>query len=198
MERIFREKNWILFNQLPNLPITYVHDACIFLMMSKLVSRSQAMNFGCHVLKSNQLHTTVMNIWGDKTNREAMACSFSGHHQIVSSIMKEEGNNKYFSTRNGMHFGVRKVFVRDKEGDGVVTVQLSPEQYKETNQYRILNNRKCVGMKHSVLPMSVLGKAELTSEMVRFLKKHMEIDLMDNDVKEEWGDLVAGYEAVPM
>ena len=66
------------------------------------------------------------------------------------------------------------------------------------DQYRIINSRKCIGLKYSVLPIRVLGKVELTSKMLRLLKKHMEIDLMDDDVKGEWGDLVAGYEAVPM
>ena len=42
MEEEFRRRDWLLFNQPSQSPITNVHDACIFPMMSKMVSMEQA------------------------------------------------------------------------------------------------------------------------------------------------------------
>ena len=199
MERMFQERDWILFNQPPNSPITNVHDACIFPMMSKSVSRCQAVNFGCRVLKSEQLHSTVMQVWDDETNREAMARAFAGHHQVVSAIMEDEGDNKYYSGGKGLSFGVRKAFVKDDDGDGVVAVRLSPERFEETDQFRVVDSRRCVRMKFSVPRMEELNKAVLTNEMERILKMHMDVTLMDDEVKAKFGDFVSDMgELVPM
>ena len=196
MERIFREKNWILFNQPPNSPITNVHDACIFPMMSKQVSRNQAMTFGCRVLKMDQLHSVVMQVWNDKTNREAMARSFAGHHQVVSTIMEEKGNNEYFSKKGGLSFGVRKAFVCDRDGDGVVPIRLSPETFEDTDTYRVINNRRCIGLKHSEPKMNELNKAELTEEQKRILSSNMKFDEMDEELRAEWLEITAEEQAV--
>jgi hypothetical protein len=39
MNKIFEKKDWLIFNQPSQSPITNVHDTCIFLMMSKTISR---------------------------------------------------------------------------------------------------------------------------------------------------------------
>jgi hypothetical protein len=39
MKREFDRRDWLLFNQPSQSPVTNVHDACIFPMMSKAVTR---------------------------------------------------------------------------------------------------------------------------------------------------------------
>jgi hypothetical protein len=41
-------------------------------MMSKAVSRNQALNLGATLLKGEQLHQAVMNVWQDKRHQVAM------------------------------------------------------------------------------------------------------------------------------
>jgi hypothetical protein len=62
----FNKRDWLLFNQPSQSPITNVHDACIFPMMSKAVIREQAVMFGCRLLRGEQLYNSVVKVWEDK------------------------------------------------------------------------------------------------------------------------------------
>ena len=97
MKKIFTEKEWILFNQPPQSPITNVHDACIFPMMSKYVSREQAVSFNSTILRPEELHATVMKVWNDKNNLYAMSKAFVAGPQIVSAILDNDGDNNFLN-----------------------------------------------------------------------------------------------------
>jgi hypothetical protein len=66
MQNEFNQRDWLLFNQPSQSPITNVHNACIFPMMSKSVSWEQAIVFGCRLLRGEQLYNSVMRVWDDK------------------------------------------------------------------------------------------------------------------------------------
>ena len=80
MKKEFNQRDWILFNQSFQSPITNKHDDCIFHMMSKKVSKEQAVVFGSMLLKGEQLNQCVMKVWNNESNRKAMARAFAGHH----------------------------------------------------------------------------------------------------------------------
>ena len=46
MHRMFEERGWLFFLQASQPPLTNIHDACVFPMMSKRVSTEQALMFG--------------------------------------------------------------------------------------------------------------------------------------------------------
>ena len=52
-----------------------------------------------------------------------------------------------------MRFGVRKAFIRDEDGDGVIPVCLTANQFKDTYQYCIIEDKRMVGMKYDVPSM---------------------------------------------
>ena len=83
MKRIFSEKEWLLFNQPSQSPVTNVHDACVFPMMSKAVSSNQAMVYGSQLLKGEELNRTVMQVFEDKTHLPAIARAFTAHSPIL-------------------------------------------------------------------------------------------------------------------
>ena len=140
MRKIFDEKGWLLFNQPSQSPVTNVHDACIFPMMSKHVSKVQALRSGSIMLKGEELYEIVKSVWEDPNNLAAMARSFAGHHQIVCSIIEHEGDNKYLAEKGGLSFGIRRMFVTDAEGSGVIPVSLAPTREIQTPQGSFLAN----------------------------------------------------------
>ena len=66
MQQLFDEGKWLLFNQPFHSPVTNVHDACIFPMMSKQVSNQQALAFGSRIMKGEELNQTVMKVFNNK------------------------------------------------------------------------------------------------------------------------------------
>lgn len=107
MTEIFEKKNWIIFNQPSQSPVTNVHDACIFPMLCKMVSKAQALHYGRILLKGEELYHTDKTAWDDPSNRAAMSRAFAGHHQVVCVIVEHEGDNKYLSKKGGLSFGIR-------------------------------------------------------------------------------------------
>ena len=182
MKREFNQRGWLLFNQPSQSPVTNVHDACIFPMMSKMVSKEQAVVFGSQLLKGEQLNECVMKVWQNKENTVAISRAFAGHHQIVNSILHYSGNNTYLSKKGGLSFGIRKHFVCDKELEGVIQVPLAPQEEHETVQTIIRNALKLPEPKLTDLPKT----PTLTEEMKDLLIEHMEIDLMDDELLDVW------------
>ena len=159
MRREFKKRDWILFNQPAQSPITNVHDACVFPMLSKAVSREQAVTFGSRLLKGEQLNQTVMKVWQDKKNLHAIARAFAAHHQIVNSIIKHKGDNNFLTEKGGLTFGIRRMYVRNEEGDGVVPVTLAPEDVQETAQDRLIAESGRRGLKYDTPNLKDLKKA---------------------------------------
>ena len=77
MNDMFRVRDWLIFNQPSQSPVTNIHDACIFPMMSKAVSTEQAISFGSKMLVGEQLNQTVLKVWQDKSNTVAMSRAFA-------------------------------------------------------------------------------------------------------------------------
>ena len=86
---IFENKDWIILNQPSQSPVTNVHDACVFPMMSKKVSGEKATAFGSKLLRDVCLNNTVMKVFNDGAQLPAIAREFDGHSQIVSAIRND-------------------------------------------------------------------------------------------------------------
>ena len=195
MRREFSSRGWILFNQPSQSPITNVHDACIFPMLSKAVSREQVLAFGSTLMKGEHLNQTVMKAWEDDTNRIAMARAFAGHSQIVCAILHHNGDNNYLSQRGGLSFGIRRTFVSDPEGEGVIPVTLAAQNEAETAQGIILNEAFVQGLKYTPPDLRSLQHAKLTTEMRDLLLHNMNPSLMNEELNEVWSQLRAEMRA---
>ena len=194
MKRIFKEKDWILFQQPSQSPVTNVHDACIFPMMSKAVSTEQALQFGAVLLKGEDLNKTVMSVWNNERNHVAMSRAFAGHHQLVLSIMKHNGDNEYLTEKGGLSFGVRRTFVADQTGCGVVPVTLAATDESETTQGVFLSERAFQGLKYALPDLNDLDKARLHGEMIRILSNTMDKELMCEDLRLLWEEIMMNAE----
>ena len=106
MKVIFAEKEWLIFNQSSQSPVENVHNAYVFLIISKAVSSNLAMVYVSQLLKGEELHKTVIHVFDDQAHLPAIAFAFSRHSQIVCSILDNNGNNNYLLKRGGLHFGV--------------------------------------------------------------------------------------------
>ena len=173
MNDLFRLKDWLIFNQPSQSPVTNIHDACIFPMMSKAVSTEQALTFGSRMLVGEQLNQTVMKVWNDKTNLVAMSRAFAGHSQIVCAIIEHKGDNKYLSEKGGLSFGVRKTYICDEDGDGVRPMTLAPENEAETTQGLLLSSNFERGMKYTPPDIRTLKNGQLTKEMKEVLNMYI-------------------------
>ena len=140
MDRKFDELGWVRFNQPPQSPVTNIHDACIFPMLSKNLSREQAINFNARLLVGNQIRESVNKCYYDKENRLAMSRAFAGNHQIAMTILAHKGDNNYLREKGGLSFGIRKTFMRDPEGDGVIVFNRAATQESETSTGNLLMN----------------------------------------------------------
>ena len=151
-------------------------------MMSKKVSNEQAVVFGSTMLKGEQLHECVMRVWNDNKNTVAMSRAFAGHHQIVCSILHHNGDNSYLSKKGGLTFGVRKTFVCDEDGEGVIPIVHQSQEEAETAQAIIQNTMKFAEPKLADLPRN----AKVSPEMTALLKEHMDINRMSDELIEAW------------
>jgi hypothetical protein len=173
----------LIFNQPSQSPITNVHDACIFPIMSKAVSRHQALNFGATLLKGEQLNQAVMNMWQDKRHQVAMMCAFAGHSQIVCSILHHKGDTKYLSGKGGLSFGIRKMFVVDEEGNGVISITLAPQLQSETAQCQLYNESVVASsLKYETPCVKNLTQAKFSEPMKGFLMEHMDHAMMSEEL----------------
>ena len=186
MNDLFRLKDWLIFNQPSQSPVTNIHDACIFPMMSKAVSTEQALTFGSRMLVGEQLNQTVMKVWNDKTNLVAMSRAFAGHSQIVCAIIEHKGDNKYLSEKGGLSFGVRKTYICDEDGEGVIPITLAPENEAETTQGLLLSSNFERGMKYTPPDICTLKNGQLTKEMKEVLNMYVDTNLMDEETHEFW------------
>ena len=66
MQIEFEKRGWLIFRQPAQSPITNIHDIFIFPMLSKAVSRDQALIFGSTLLKDEELNATVLKVWNEK------------------------------------------------------------------------------------------------------------------------------------
>ena len=130
-----------------------------------------------------------MKVWNDDKNKLAMARAFSGHHQFVASIIAHGGDNDYLSKKGGLSFGVRRTFIRNEDGDGVVPVTLAPEAEGQTVQGQFLHQNQMRGLKYKKPALSELQRATLTKEMKELLLEHMDGNLMDGDMHAAWFEL---------
>jgi hypothetical protein len=106
LDQEFNNRNWILKFQPSQSPLTNVKDFCIFPAMSKAVTAEQGLNFGSHVLGSEQLWEVVTSTW-DKFPVSTIAQAYAGHHQIVNAIYSCEGGDE-FARVGGIHCNVRR------------------------------------------------------------------------------------------
>ena len=159
-------------------------------MMSKAVSKKQALEYRSVLLKGEQLYQVVQAVWNDERHWIAMARAFAGHHQIVCSILHHEGNNQYLSERGGLSFGIRKSYVADAEGVGIVPVTLAPSAEGETTQGQFLNERTIRNLKYIEPELGALDKAKLDTQMVHLLDDLMDRSKMTDEMKDLWIDLL--------
>ena len=180
------KREWVLFNQSSQSPTFNVHDMCVFPMLSKAVSREQALTFGSRMLKGEQLNQMVMKVRNDETNLTAIARSFAGHCQIVCAAIHHKGDNIYLKEKGGLSFGIRRTFVRNEKGDGIIPVTLAPEHEGETLTGSFLGESAIDGLKYKSPDVTMLEHARLTDEMVTLLDKYMDKARMTEAHREVW------------
>ena len=187
MKREFWEKRgWILFNQSSQSPTFNVHDMCIFPMLSKAVSREQALLFCSTLLKGEQLYETVTKVWHDKSNLCAIARAFASHWQVVLAAMHHKGDNDYLKEKGGLTFGIRKMFVQNESGDGIIPVTLAPEHEGSTLTGNLLNQNAAKRLKYDVPSVTTLDKAKMTREMIVVLDSFMDKSKMSEEHRVVW------------
>ena len=187
-------RKWILFNQPSQSAATNVHDACIFPMLSKNVSGIQALFYGACLLKGEELYKCVKQAWEDRKNRVVMARAFAGNTQIVSAILKHKGDNNYLSEKGGLSFGIRKTFIPDEDGEGVIAIDSAPANEADTITGNFLMEQELHLLKYKTPTLNDIPDAKLTSEMIQMLNEYMDISNLPNDLKTLWENLFAEWQ----
>ena len=186
-KELFDAEGHLIFNQPPQSPSTNVHDFTIFPMMSKRISREQALTYGSRVMKGEELNKTVMKVWRNESTLPAISRGFAGHHQVVCAILAHDGDNSYLNESKGMSFGVRGHFVTNEAGDGVMVAE-EQEVSEADLTVEFLARREARKLKYSMPDIRTLAEARLTEEMKGFLRANMDPDLLANsdEIAEVW------------
>ena len=183
----FKKRDWIIFNQPPLSPALNVHDSCIFPLMSKQVSGEQAVLFGNRVLVGEELNRTIMSVWNNDDNLCAISRAFIHHTQVVNSVLHYKGGNDYLHKKGGLHFGVRKTFLNDKDGEGVSIFEYAPKMEGETNIGQAMSDRIERGLRFEVPDVrDLFDNAKLQKDMLHILRPNIEHSLMSDDLVEVW------------
>jgi hypothetical protein len=104
--------------------------------------------------------------------------AFAGHLQIVCSILSEKG---------GLSFGIRKMFVVDKEGNGIIPITLAPQLQSETVQSQLYNESVvATSLKYETPCGKNLTQAKLLEPMKGFLMEHMDHAMISEELLEVW------------
>ena len=97
----FERRDWLNFRQPSQSPVLNTCDACYFPMMSKAVTREQGLSFGGRVMRGEELYESVKKVWNDENNLPALARSYAGHHQILCSMLANNGGTIIFGRGRG-------------------------------------------------------------------------------------------------
>lgn len=180
MNENFCSRGWIRFNQPPQSPITNVHDSCIFPMLSKFVSREQGLRFGSRLLVANEINEIVNKLFYDEKNILAMSRAFVANHQVALAIIHYKGCNTYLRDNGGLHFGVRKSVINDKNGKGVIVLNHAPVNESQTQLGGMMRSVKGFRYKCPDIIKGFDEHAELSDEMKKILK----VDFKSLDVTQ--------------
>eukprot|EP00957_Ditylum_brightwellii_P000407 31534-Ditylum_brightwellii.AAC.1 len=91
MKDEFDQREWLLFNQASNSLDCITQDACTFPVMSKQVSSQQALQFGCQMMKDEELYQTVKKDFDNEKNSPLIARVFAARPQIACAIIENKG-----------------------------------------------------------------------------------------------------------
>ena len=67
---------------------------------------------------------TIIQVWNNKKHAPAISSVFTTHDQIVSTILCHNGDNNCLSVSERLLFGVRRMYISNEEGEGVITIPI--------------------------------------------------------------------------
>lgn len=159
-------------------------------MLSKQVSREQAIRFNSRVLVGDQINQIVNTCFFDPQNVQAMSRAFAGKHQVALAILYHNGDNNYLRDKGGLSFGIRRSFVKDPDGKGIILFDHLPRTEDETT---IGMMTKKYGLRYKIPNVMEGGFAngiELFEEMKNILHKDFVrcgvFDQMSNEERDFW------------
>lgn len=96
-------------------------------MASKQVSHQQSTQFGTRMLKNKELHRVVMQMFNDTNNLPAVACAFTGQHQVICAALENDNDNNYLNEHGGMRFGIEQTFIPAEDSKIMAVVPMQEE-----------------------------------------------------------------------
>ena len=102
-----------------------------------------------------------------------MSKAYIGYHQLACLIIKNNVDNKYLANKNSISFGIRKSYMKDENGTGVMLVPFAPQTEDENLQLNFINERTRRGLKYAVPNLASLDKIKMSQEISRFLLKNI-------------------------
>ena len=111
----FQKRNWLLKFQPSNSPVCNIKDDCLFLALSKHVSREQGISKGSHVFTPDELWAAVTKCW------EEFPLGTSVRAPIAFAIAQCNGDVEFVRDRGGLHCHVRNCCVTVCGEDGKTT-----------------------------------------------------------------------------
>jgi hypothetical protein len=111
LSKQLHEIDSFLFFQPSQSPLTNTNDACTFPKLSKDVSREQSLHHGSRMACSEDRIWELAQKVYKELPAETLARAYAGHHQIVNAIYRDKGGDSFAQERNGLHCGIRRVYV---------------------------------------------------------------------------------------
>jgi hypothetical protein len=121
-KQFLEQQGWLIGYQPPCSPTTNVNDAYLFHALSKIVSRSQAINFKARTLSTEELWMLAKEAF-ETYPLEKLSMAFIQNKQVMCAILEEDnGGNEHTKEKTAMHFNMHKTCIpwyadEGEEGD---------------------------------------------------------------------------------
>ena len=102
------------------------------------------------------------------------------------ATIHHKGDNIYLKEKGVLSFGIRRTFIRNEKGDGIIPVTLTPEHEGETLTGNFLNESVVDGLKYKSPDITSLVHARLTDEMVNLLDGYIDKSKMSEEHRKVW------------
>jgi hypothetical protein len=110
LEQQFAQRGWLIGYQPPCSPTTNVNYPYLFPALSKLASRSLAINFKGKTLSTEELCTLAKEAF-ETYPLKKLSMAFVQNEQVVCAILEDMGGNEHTKEKVAMHFNICKTCI---------------------------------------------------------------------------------------
>ena len=117
---------------------------------------------------------------------EVLARAYSLHHQIVNTLIANNGNSNLLYEKGGLHFGCRKQFIVDEDGGGVHCIPVDND-LDDSDTIRVENDGNLKHQRPNILTYS--AGTYLNQQQRNCLISEISLGSISVEVETSWEEV---------